>query len=195
MPKKHNNNHSNSNSNTNTNTNNYRFIIGCICVTVLFNIFNRELSTTIASVFISGSDTPTLSTSTLPTTTSTLSTSTTRPKYYDYVPSKIEKYIMDNRKELGYDPANKNANPAGCSIWSNTINADNTNANANTDNIKQLFANYSIDLDRHTKAINDFQPIPNLLKSIINNNAAAGENSSSSSSSSSTIEDICSAAR
>jgi hypothetical protein len=112
---------------------------------------------------------------------------------YDYVPSKIEKQIIDNGKELGYDPEDKNSNPSGCNIWNDTNTAAippiKGNDDGNNDGNNNMFIDYSINLDRHTKAIKDFHPIPNLLKSIIDNNG------SSSSSSSSSIEEICSAAR
>jgi hypothetical protein len=120
---------------------------------------------------------------------------------YDYAPSKIEKYIIDNRKELGYDPKNKTSNPSGCIIWNNDTSTSTSTATSTTtipplikgndgndgNDVRNMFNDYSINLDRHTKAIQDFQPIPSLLKSIIDNN----NNGSSSSS----IEEICSAAR
>ncbi|OEU10465.1 hypothetical protein FRACYDRAFT_193812 [Fragilariopsis cylindrus CCMP1102] len=124
--------------------------------------------------------------------TSTSASTSTSPKR-DYVPSKIEKYIIDNRKELGYDPKDKKSNPTGCNIWDNStippINNDN-NGDGDDSSTKNMFHDYSFHLDRHIKAVKDFQPIPNLLKSIIDNN-----NNNNNSSSSSSIEEICSAAR
>ena len=185
--------------------NHYRPLWHFVSVIVLLIILIREISTvmminkTTSTSTISSSNSIGLSASMSTTSTmqkltmlatSTLTSTSTSPKR-DYVPSKIEKYIIDNRKELGYDPKDKKSNPTGCNIWdSSTIPPINNDKNGDGDDssTKNMFHDYSFHLDRHITAVKDFQPIPNLLKSIIDDN---NNNSSSSSS----IEEICSAAR
>ena len=187
--------------------NHYRPLWHFVSVLVLLIILIREISTVMminktSSSIMSSSNSIGLSASmsTMSTmqkltmlATSTSASTSTSPKR-DYVPSKIEKYIIDNRKELGYDPKDKKSNPTGCNIWdSSTIPPINNDKNGDGDDssTKNMFHDYSFHLDRHIKAVKDFQPIPNLLKSIIDNN----NNNNNSSSSSSSIEEICSAAR
>ena len=185
--------------------NHYRPLWHFVSVLVLLIILIREISTVMminktSSSIMSSSNSIGLSASmsTMSTmqkltmlATSTSASTSTSPKR-DYVPSKIEKYIIDNRKELGYDPKDKKSNPTGCNIWDNsTIPPINNDKNGDGDDssTKNMFHDYSFHLDRHITAVKDFQPIPNLLKSIIDNN------NNNNSSSSSSIEEICSAAR
>ena len=71
-----------------------------------------------------------------------------------YVPSKIEKYFLDNADQLGYDDPNDL--PDGCAIWHDKESG-----------IHDDLTKFRLDLENHTQAIESFEPIPDLLQSII----------------------------
>ena len=73
-----------------------------------------------------------------------------------YIPSSVEEYIMNHAVALGYD----NKSPSsGCTIW------NNTDATVSPE-IRRDLQSYSKDLEQYNTAIHDFEPIPELLKSI-----------------------------
>ena len=72
-----------------------------------------------------------------------------------YVPAKIEKFFLDNAVKLGYDKTN-DPPPEGCEIWHDTESE-----------IYGDLMKYLLDMKNHTEAIENFEPIPDLLKSII----------------------------
>lgn len=80
----------------------------------------------------------------------------TRKDGKKYTPSSCEKYIMDHTKELGYHSPQ---NPKGCLLW--------TDPNATNPNFHQNLMAFARDMEAHTAAVKEFEPIPDLLQSII----------------------------
>jgi len=78
-------------------------------------------------------------------------------KEYEYKAAQIEKYVMDNLANLGYDKAEKGVH--GCTVWKDP--------NATNKEIHKLFGDYLKDLNEHyTPAISAFKPIPDLMENI-----------------------------
>ena len=75
---------------------------------------------------------------------------------YTYAPSSAEKYIRFNAEELGFS---SEKDPKGCNIWEdpNVTNAD----------IHSGLVSYASEVNEHAKAVKNFKPIPDLLKSIV----------------------------
>ena len=71
-----------------------------------------------------------------------------------YIPSSTEKFILENAADLGFSETNAK----GCSIWNDP--------KATSPEIYAGLTSYAVDLDRYNQAVNDFAPIPDLLKSI-----------------------------
>jgi len=76
-----------------------------------------------------------------------------------YVPSSSEQYIMDHAEELGYGTSDYKQAPKGCLIWKDP--------SLSTPKVHKALTDYSVEVVKHTKIIADFEPIPDLLKSII----------------------------
>ena len=74
---------------------------------------------------------------------------------HHYIPSSSEIYIMEHAQELGYDSAK---DPTGCNIWNN-INDTN-------EVIYNQLQSYSTDLDNYNIAVQEFEPIPDLMSGI-----------------------------
>ena len=72
-----------------------------------------------------------------------------------YVTSKLEKYFLDHAVQLGYHVTHTPP-PQGCAIWYD-----------NTTEIYDDLMRYRQHLKNHTQAIQNFEPIPDLLQSII----------------------------
>jgi hypothetical protein len=79
--------------------------------------------------------------------------------YRDYAPSSTEQYIIDHAEELGYSASDRNNAPKGCLIWKDP--------SVSTPEIHKALTEYFAEVVKHTKIIADFEPIPDLLKSII----------------------------
>ena len=79
--------------------------------------------------------------------------------YREYSPSSTEQYIIDHAEELGYSASNRENAPKGCLIFKDP--------SVSTPEIHKALAEYSAEVVKHTKIIADFEPIPDLLKSII----------------------------
>jgi hypothetical protein len=92
-------------------------------------------------------------------TTNPLATLTLTKKYA-YLPSELEQYFIDNLDNLGY---NKTNDPPGCEIW--------TNPNVANSYIQAQLHAYNQSLADHTRAINSFEPIHDLLKTIQDTNS------------------------
>ena len=76
-----------------------------------------------------------------------------------YTPSSTEQYIIDHAEELGYSASDRNSAPKGCLIWKDP--------SLSTPEVHKALTEYSAEVVKHTKIIADFEPIPDLLKSII----------------------------
>jgi len=74
----------------------------------------------------------------------------------EYVPASSEKYIVDHAIELGYASVK---NPTGCNIW--------RNPNATNAEVHKSLSSFATELDQYNTVIREFEPIPDLLKSII----------------------------
>eukprot|EP00586_Coscinodiscus_wailesii_P000290 CAMPEP_0172485388 /NCGR_PEP_ID=MMETSP1066-20121228/13454_1 /TAXON_ID=671091 /ORGANISM="Coscinodiscus wailesii, Strain CCMP2513" /LENGTH=399 /DNA_ID=CAMNT_0013250657 /DNA_START=312 /DNA_END=1511 /DNA_ORIENTATION=+ len=72
-----------------------------------------------------------------------------------YIPSSLEQYFMDNLNKLGYDSTR---DPSTCNIW---FDPNVTNPFVHADLIA-----YNRSLDNLNRAIEAFEPIPDLLKSM-----------------------------
>ncbi len=70
----------------------------------------------------------------------------------EYIPSIVEKYIMDHAKELGYASL---MNPSGCTTW--------RDINATNEEIYNQLHSYSSDLDNYNKAVWNFEPISDVM--------------------------------
>ena len=84
------------------------------------------------------------------------STSTSTSWYKGYIPATVEKYILDHAMELGFD---SDENPSGCRIW--------RDPDATNKDVHHQLSNYMKELDGHTAAVQNFEPIPDLLPEII----------------------------
>lgn len=69
-------------------------------------------------------------------------------EYEGYIPSNVEKYILDHLVELGYISEN---NPKGCTIWKDP--------SATNLDIHKSIHSYSTDLDNYIDTIKKFQPV------------------------------------
>ena len=78
---------------------------------------------------------------------------------YTYIPSKIEDYFLDNADRLGYNMSEPL--PSGCDIWHDKESE-----------IYDSLMAYLEGFKNHSAAIQNFEPIPDLLKSIIANDGA-----------------------
>lgn len=74
-----------------------------------------------------------------------------------YVPSFIEKYIVNHTVELGYDKFPS----SGCTIWADP--------SATPPHIYEGLQLHAQNLEKYTAIIDDFEPIPDLLESIQRN--------------------------
>ena len=70
----------------------------------------------------------------------------------EYIPSIVEKYIMDHAEELGYASL---TNPSGCTTW--------RDINATNEEIYNQLQSYSSDLDNYNKAVLNFEPISDVM--------------------------------
>ena len=77
-----------------------------------------------------------------------------------YIPSTIEKYIVDHSVELGYDTSGDEFSE-GCLIWNDQ--------SATTPEIYKGLQSYARDLEVYNTLIRQAEPIPNLLDSIKKN--------------------------
>jgi len=75
-----------------------------------------------------------------------------------YVPASTERYFMSNMKALGYNSID---NPNTCDIWSDP--------EVTSQQIHAKLVAYDKELDDHTKAVDKFKPIPDLLRLIQKN--------------------------
>eukprot|EP00558_Chaetoceros_sp_UNC1202_P005400 CAMPEP_0197237494 /NCGR_PEP_ID=MMETSP1429-20130617/4304_1 /TAXON_ID=49237 /ORGANISM="Chaetoceros sp., Strain UNC1202" /LENGTH=389 /DNA_ID=CAMNT_0042696503 /DNA_START=1 /DNA_END=1170 /DNA_ORIENTATION=+ len=86
----------------------------------------------------------------------------TGKKYDKYVPGGIEQFIMDNLEKLGF---HKDDNPSGCKLL--------LDPKASSPAVHADLTSYGADVDAHTKAIANFQEIPDLMNSIKKTNSHA----------------------
>lgn len=75
-----------------------------------------------------------------------------------YAASSTEKYILDHAKELGYQDTQ--TNPTGCNVY--------RDPKASNPAVFARMSAYEQDLEKYETAIKQFQPIPDLLKQIVN---------------------------
>ena len=79
----------------------------------------------------------------------------------------MEQYIMDHANELGYASTN---DATGCSLWwgkNSSSSALRYSEHVQIDaKVKEEFLEYRNNLERHTKAVSKFEPIPDLMESI-----------------------------
>eukprot|EP00978_Attheya_sp_CCMP212_P034744 scaffold147254_cov57-Attheya_sp.AAC.1 len=78
------------------------------------------------------------------------------PEPVKYAPSNLERYLMDNLSNLGYNETINN--PTTCNIWSDP--------SITTPDIHKELIAYAKDLDNHTLALQKFEMIPDLLTAI-----------------------------
>jgi uncharacterized protein YxeA len=81
-------------------------------------------------------------------------TTQTTTQSKEYEPSSIEKYIIENLVNLGYDKESKST--SGCAIWKNESASD----------IYSDLHEYGKSLDEYNKAVQNFTEIPDLMESI-----------------------------
>lgn len=73
---------------------------------------------------------------------------------FEYIPAPVENLIVTSAETLGYTSQN---NPSGCDIWK---------ANTTHNEIYDSLSSYAKDLAEYNKAVANFQPIPDVFKSI-----------------------------
>eukprot|EP00553_Chaetoceros_curvisetus_P001995 CAMPEP_0204620392 /NCGR_PEP_ID=MMETSP0717-20131115/6448_1 /ASSEMBLY_ACC=CAM_ASM_000666 /TAXON_ID=230516 /ORGANISM="Chaetoceros curvisetus" /LENGTH=388 /DNA_ID=CAMNT_0051634587 /DNA_START=40 /DNA_END=1206 /DNA_ORIENTATION=+ len=79
---------------------------------------------------------------------------------YEYIPSELEQYFIDNLDNLGYNETN---NPLTCNVW--------TDPKVTNPSIHAKLQAYIQSIENHTRAINRFEPIPDILKTIQETNS------------------------
>jgi len=92
---------------------------------------------------------------------STASTPLMTQKKQEYIPANVEQYLLDHAGELGYTSTE---DPSGCGIWK-TEKEDDSDFKIDP-SIRKALSSYRDNLQDHTQAIQSFEPIPDLLKSI-----------------------------
>ena len=76
-----------------------------------------------------------------------------------YTPAPVEQYFMDNMVTLGYD---NEADPMTCNVWKNH--------KATNPSVYNMLQSYVSELVHYTRAVADFEGIPNIFKMIRENN-------------------------
>ena len=75
---------------------------------------------------------------------------------HKYLPADVEAYLMDHLEALGWDVPTGEV--SGCDIWKDE--------SLTTKEVFQKMHGFHVDLGEYTKAVNQFKPIPNLMKTI-----------------------------
>ena len=79
-------------------------------------------------------------------------------RIFKYIPAPVEQYFMDNMVTLGYD---KEADPMTCTVW--------TDPKTTNPSVYNMLQSYASDLVQYTRAVANFEKIPNILKTIKEN--------------------------